>query len=68
MIENEKRKDIGELFRLANEQMFFRMACQWCGSINHSKVPIVAKNDTMDYSCDYCHKVIVDFHYHEADE
>ncbi len=53
---------------MANEHLFFKMACQWCGTINHTKVPIVHKDDGMDFFCDYCHKVIIDFHYHEVDE
>jgi len=53
---------------LLNEHMFFRIVCMWCGTINHEKVPIVAKGNGMDYSCDYCHKVLIDFHMHEADE
>lgn len=48
--------------------MFFRMTCMWCGTINHTQVPIVAKEDSMEYSCDHCHKTIIDFHYHDVDE
>jgi len=53
---------------LPNEQLFFKVPCMWCGTINHQKVPIVHKDDGMDFFCEYCHKVIIDFHYHEVGE
>lgn len=42
--------------------------CWACGQINHAEIPIVAKDDSMTYSCTNCQKIIIEFHTHELDE
>jgi len=51
-----------------NFETAYRITCLFCGQINHAVVPIVAKCDSMMYSCDNCQKIIIEFHVHEIEQ
>lgn len=50
------------------DQMFFKLACPWCGTINHEKIPTPAKDDSFVVNCDHCKKAVVEFHWHEVED
>jgi len=51
-----------------SDQLFFKLPCQWCGTINHEQIPTPAKEDGFVINCDHCHKAIVEFHWHKVDQ
>ncbi|NIS95661.1 MAG: hypothetical protein GTN97_07105 [Nitrosopumilaceae archaeon] len=53
---------------MPNNEIAYRIACLFCGQINHATVPIVGKGNSMTYSCENCQKIIIEFHVHEMQE
>jgi len=51
-----------------NLAVAYRIICWSCGQINHAEIPIVAKDDSMDYHCTNCTKIIIEFHAHELED
>lgn len=43
--------------------LFFKMPCQWCGTVNHDSVPTPAKDDAISMNCIQCRKTICEFHW-----
>jgi len=50
------------------DQLFFKLPCQWCGTIVHEKIPTPAKDDGFIITCQRCQKTVLEFHWHEIDE
>ncbi len=51
-----------------DDRLYFKMPCQWCGTISHDQIPTPAKDDSFIVNCNHCHKTIIEYHWHKHDD
>ena len=53
---------------MKNLETHIRVACPWCGYINHFIMPVLGKDAHANHKCEECQKYILELHTAEAEE
>lgn len=51
-----------------NLEYHIRVACYWCGWLNHLTVEILGSNKSVQHRCGNCDKFFIELHSKEIDE